>query len=154
MKQLFIFENLHSNYCKAIFGLAMIGGYLLTPASALTGLYLFLSVPFIVLFALTIACSVRAVKEKVQVAQHQHTSILGIIASIVGVSAIQACGIGTPLCGASLGMSILSTLFPSLFVQVLVKHSVVILSLSILIQIVTLYNMKCLTTNHNSKQQK
>lgn len=153
MKLPFVVVNLLNRYCQVVFGLALIIGLLVTPRTALAGHYLFLSIPFIILFALTMTCSIRSIKEKVTVARYQHKSLLGIIASVVGLSAIQACGIGTPFCGASLGISVLSALFPSALVHALIEHSVAILAVSIVIQIISLYMMGCFKiTRHPIKK--
>lgn len=154
MKLPFFLDNLRSNYCKIIFGLSLFVGYALTPKNVLTGLYLFLAVPFIFLFALTLSCAVRSVKEKIKVTRHQQTSIFGVIASAIGISALQVCGVGTPLCGASVGISILSAIFPSLVLNILREYSVVIISMSILTQLISLHSMNCLSFYKNSSQRR
>ena len=153
MKLPFLFENLKSNYCKIVFGLSLFLAYALTPKSALEGWYLIISIPFIFLFALTTACSTRSIKEKIKVTHYQKKSILAIVANVLGISALQMCGIGAPLCGASVGIGLLSTILPGALFNVLKEYNIAILIVSIVVQITTLQTMNCFSKNIHGIQK-
>ena len=86
---------------------------------------------------------VRNIKERVVVAKTYTSSLIGIIATAVGLAAMQVCGFGAPICGAAVGLGIFSSLFPMAFVDVMAKYAVEFVSFSILIQIIALYFMNC-----------
>lgn len=148
MPQPFIFENLKSNYCKIVFSAALFAGFFITPKHLITGRYLWVSVPFMLLFAFSIACMVRVIKERVSTTLDKGSSIFGFLISVVGLSALQACGLGAPLCGASIGLSILSAVLPSFALQLLVHHGLTIVLFTMALQIIGLYSMKCFKINH------
>ncbi len=96
-----------------------------------------------VAFALTLTCLARNIKEKVVLAKTYKSSILGIIATALGLSVLQVCGVGAPVCGASIGAGIVSLFFPSFALNFFEKYSIYIIIGSIIIQIIALYYMRC-----------
>lgn len=146
-----IITNLKSNYCKLVFILSIILGYFLLPRHIWYSSYIFLAIPFVLLFAFTMACTVRNIKEKVKSKKQNKGSVIGIIASILGISVLQVCGIGVPMCGVSIGMSLLSIFLPSSLLMSLSPFGGWILGIIIIIQIVSLYFLGCFKTEKKVK---
>jgi hypothetical protein len=94
-------------------------------------------------FSLTISCIVRNIKEKIKLAKTYKSSIIGLISTIIGLSALQVCGIGAPICGATIGFGFLATIFPSLFLNMSNSFAIFLVIFSIILQIVALYFMNC-----------
>lgn len=140
----FFLTNLKSNYCKVVFLISLILGYLSVPKHIYTGNYVFLTIPFIILFAFTITCIVRSIKEKIVASKQNGSSVLVIIANVVGISTLQVCGLGVPSCGASIGIGLVTAIFPEFMVRYLKDYAVWILIFSILIQIYSLYSLNCI----------
>ena len=90
-----------------------------------------------------ITCFVRSLKEKIYTAKSNGASLLGILAIIFGFGAIQAGTIGAPICGASIGAGVIAIAYPNLAMNFFEDYSVTIILVSILIQIIALYLMKC-----------
>jgi len=144
MRSTFLLRIFKSNYCRIIFLIAFFGGYFLIPKAVFTDQYaLGLSALFLFSFALTITCLIRNIKERVVQAQIYKSSLIGIIATAIGISALQACGIGAPICGASIGTGIVSMIFPGVLFTYLHEYSVLIIVISILSQLISLYFMNC-----------
>lgn len=144
----FLLENLKSNYCKIVFIIALVFGYLITPQSMRGGNLWFLTIIYISLFAFSIACMVRAIKEKISTTLTKSSSVISFITSVVGLSALQVCGLGAPMCGTSIGLSLLSAILPNFALQFLINHSLSIVLTAMLLQLIGLYSMKCFKTNH------
>lgn len=144
----FFLENLKSNYCKVVFVLAFALAYVITPKHLLQGRYLFIAVPYFLLFSFSMACMVRVIKERAKSSLIKGGSVFSFLIGVVGLSALQVCGLGTPLCGASIGFGILSMILPRLAFEFLTKHGLIIVLLAMLLQIVGLYSMKCFQTKH------
>jgi len=71
------------------------------------------------------------------------SSTIGIVATTIGLAALQICGVGAPVCGAAVGLGIISSIFPTVFINVMSKYAVYFIVFSITIQLITLYFMKC-----------
>ena len=139
-----------SNYCKSVFLITFIGSYFLIPDTVFNGVYYVLAITFMTTFALTLTCLVRSIKEKVVSARTYKGSFLSFLATVLGFSALQVCGIGAPVCGASLRVGFLSVIFPKIVHDFFHEASVWIVGFSILFQLIGLYYMKCLTKNLKS----
>ena len=151
-KKLPIFiTNLKSNYCKVVFVISLILGYLSVPHHIYSSEYVFLTIPFIILFAFTITCIVRSIKEKIVASKKKSSSILAILANVIGLSTLQVCGLGVPSCGASIGIGIVTAIFPELLLTSLQDYAILILIFSILIQIYSLYSLNCIFQKKKSK---
>ncbi len=142
-QRVYIIKVFKSNYCKFLFLLFFVLSYFLIPASVFYGIYTLLAIAFMISFSLTLTCLIRNIKERVLVAKEYKKSIVGILASAVGLTALQVCGVGAPLCGAYLGAGILSTILPGFFMNFLEKYSVVLILFSIVFQIIGLKSMNC-----------
>ena len=143
MKKTFLAGLFSSVYCVIVFTVAFLLAWFLVPHSMLYGWYLLLAVGFTASLALTITCIVRNIKERIAVARTYRTSVLGIIAVALGLSALQVCGIAAPICGASIGFGIVASLFPEIFFRCLSQWSVAIVIASIAVQWISLYFMNC-----------
>ncbi len=139
----YLFHIFKSKYCLGVFILSLILSYFLIPKKVFYGIYTLLAVVFMISFFLTISCMVRNIKERIIIAKTYTSSLVGIIATAVGLAAMQVCGFGAPVCGAAVGLGIFSSLFPVAFVDVMSKYAVGFVTVSILIQVVALYFMNC-----------
>jgi len=137
---LFIFK---SNYCKFLFFLFFIASYFVIPKHLFHGNLFVLALLFMVTISLTFTCLVRNTKEKIILAKTYKTSIIGLIATIIGVSALQVCGVGAPVCGASVGLGVVSLIFPSVVVGFMDDYAIYLVVFSILAQIASLYYLQC-----------
>lgn len=142
----YLINTLRSKYCIGVFILSLILSYFLIPGRLFYGIYLVLAIVFMILFALTLTCIIRNIKEKIVLAKTYKSSLIGIIAGGIGLAAVQVCGVGAPVCGATIGMGILSTVFPMVFVDILTKYASIILIISIIFQFIALYFMNCFET--------
>ena len=139
----YLVSVLKSRYCILVFILSMILSYFLIPQKVFYGIYIILALLFMISFSLTLTCIVRNVKEKIMVARTYETSIVGVIAAAIGLASLQVCGIGAPICGATIGMGILSSIFPAFFVNILSDYAHYFIGISIILQLVSLYFMNC-----------
>jgi hypothetical protein len=145
MCNIYLRRVLKSHYCKIVFALTFVVGLVTVPKSVyLDRLSKILVYIFIALFALTATCLVRNIKERVVAARARQSSILGIVATAIGIVAIQSCGIGAPICGASVGAGFLGFLFPGMALSFFRNYASILLISSIAVQIVSLYLMNCL----------
>ena len=140
----YIVNTLKSRYCKIVFLVSLILSSFLIPDSVFYGYYVFLAFAFMIVFSLTIMCLVKVFKENLK-----NTKISGIggITAIIGVFALQVCGVGAPACGASLGFGILSVLGVS-SISFLSSIAIYIVLVSIIVQFISLYYMNCFKTSN------
>jgi hypothetical protein len=139
----FLSEIFASNYCKIVFFLALIVSYFLIPRHLFMNHYWFLALIFMISFSLLLTCSVRNIKEKIQVAKTYQTSIWGMIFSVLGLTALQVCGLGGAFCGTSIFLGVLTTIIPGFAVSFLTEYAVELVLVSILIQIFAIWQMGC-----------
>lgn len=142
MNQLYCIKILHSNYCRIVFVLSFIGAYYLIPENVFHSNNRLVAIIFMLVFALTITCIVRNTKEKIKTAKTYKSSILGILATVLGVSALQVCGMSS-MCVVGVGAGVLSVLLPSFMMTFLENFGLQLLYFSIFIQLISLYYMKC-----------
>jgi len=143
MKNYYLLKILKSHYCKFVFLISLIGSYYLLPKKIFYKLYTLIGILFIVTTSLTITCLVRNIKEKIVSAKASGASLLGIISIIFGFGALQTCTIGVPICGTTIGGGIIGLIFPGFVFNLMEKYSVLIAMISIFIQLLSLYLMKC-----------
>lgn len=141
--QWFLFKVLKSHYCQIVFLISFGLSYFLIPQRVFTGFYLYLAILYMSLFGLIMACIVRLLKERILLARKTQKSFLGILFSALGLISLQVCGIGAPVCGFSLGQTILFTIFPKVFVHFLTQYALPILLFSIIMQLYFLFSLKC-----------
>ncbi len=140
---MYFLSVLKSNYCKSVFLITFVLSYFLIPDTVFNGWYYLVAVTFMTTFSLTIMCIVRSVKERLVLAKTYGGSLMTIIATAIGLSALQVCGVGAPICGASIGLGVVSAIFPGFMVEFLESYAVWIIIFSALIQVVGLYYMNC-----------
>lgn len=143
MKNIFLIKVAKSHYCKAVFLATLIGSYFLIPSKVFVGVYTWIAILFMLLFSMVFTCFVREIKEEIKNKRRYGVSFLGIVAGVAGFSAIQFCGVGAPVCGATLGVLFLSSVLPSFFVGILSGYSNLILIGAIGVQILTLIYLGC-----------
>ena len=150
MEKLYIFKILKSHYCQLVLFLGFILAYYLTPENVFQSDNRLIALIFMLVFAMTITCVVRNIKEKVIIAKSLKSSLVGIIATAIGLSALQVCGM-SGVCVVGVGAGILSLILPGFMMNFLESYSVVLLYFSIFIQLASLYYMKCfsLCKSHN-----
>ncbi len=142
IKNTLIYKVFESNYCKIVFVIGLIISYLLIPKDVFKTQYIYLALIYMVLFSIILTCIVRIIKERIKSAIIYEKSILGILASGIGLAALQVCTLSIS-CSASVGLSILYLLFPQFFVSFLIDYSQYVLIASILIQAIAIYLMGC-----------
>ena len=143
MKKYYLLQIFKSNYCKFVFLISLIGVYFLVPKKVFYSYYTLIGITFIITTSLIITCLIRIIKENVLSAKASGASLLGILSIIFGFGALQACTIGAPVCGATIGGGILALIFPGFAFNLIEKYSIPIVLISVLIQLLTLYLMKC-----------
>ena len=147
----YITAVLKSKYCELVFLISFLASYFLIPKRDFYGWNQLLAYAFMLVFALTMTCIIRNIKEKILLARTYKSSLLGIIAVALGLAALQVCGANAPVCGAAVGIGILSSIFPAVFINLMAKPSVhigIILT-SIAFQIIALYFMNCWKEMHH-----
>jgi hypothetical protein len=143
MKDWYLVKIFRSHYCKIVFIISLILAYFLVPQSVFYSWYSLLGVLYMTVFALTLTCIVRNIKEKILLAKTYQSSIIGVLAAALGMAALQVCGIGAPVCGAAISAGLLSVIFPSVFLSFLNKYALLIVVGSIILQGIALYFMNC-----------
>jgi hypothetical protein len=146
MKKWYILEVLASHYCQVVLVIMILAAYSLVPAKIFSGLYWPLAISFMLVFGLTITCLVRTIKERIIHRQQTAThSVLGVISAAIGLSALQFCTV-SGVCGASVGMAVVSLVFPKFAYNLFDQYAVWITVLSIVLQLISLWQMKCFKT--------
>ena len=141
--KMYIAETLKSHYCKIVFAVVFALSYFLVPQKVFYRWYILLGVAFMTMFALTITCIVRNIKERVMLKRTSGGSIISIIAVAVGFAALEVCGVGAPVCGATIGLGIFSALLPGMTLGFFEKYGVYIVVVTIALQAISLYFMNC-----------
>ena len=154
MKKVLFFEILKSDYCKIIFLLSFILSYFLIPRHLFFSKHFSLTVAFMLTFSVLVTCSVRNIKEKIAVAKTAKTSVWGIIASVLGLTALQVCGLGGVFCGSSVFLGLLTTIIPGFAVSFLTSYAVPLLVVSIIFQILAIWQMGCMKLSKNLKDKR
>ncbi len=141
MRSLYLSKIFGSNYCKTIFIVSLFISYFLVPPRLFKDLYAILAVAFMLSFSLTITCMAWTIKQRALLAKKKGASIFAVVATAIGISSLQLCGIGTPICYASLGMNFFAALVPSSLFFPLMDYSMYIVVFSILFQMFSLHKM-------------
>jgi hypothetical protein len=142
IKNTFLYKVFESHYCKIVFVIGLAISYFLIPGTVFETWYAYLAIIYMILFSIILTCIVRTIKERIKSARTYEKSILGILASGIGLAALQACTLSVS-CSVSIGLSILYLIFPQFFVSFLINYSQYILIAAILIQAITIYLMGC-----------
>ncbi len=117
--------------------------YFLIPKKIFFEWFTLIGLLFMLVFSITLTCIVRNIKEKVVLARTSGASVLSILAVVIGFSALQVCGVGAPVCSASIGLGLFSFLFPAFFNNLLQDYSIHFIVLSIIVQVISLFFMNC-----------
>jgi Na+/melibiose symporter-like transporter len=142
IKNTFLYKVLESQYCKIVFVISFVISYFLIPRTVFETQYAYIAIIYMILFSIVLTCIVRTIKERIKSAKTYEKSILGILASGIGLAALQACTLSVS-CSTSVGLSILYLIFPQFFVSFLINYSQYVLIVAILIQAITIYLIGC-----------
>lgn len=141
---MYIIKTAKSIYCQIIFVFALIAGYFLLPNRALG----ILEIAFIAIFAITLMCLVKNVKENVQLAKIAGKSAIPLVLYIIGVSSLGICSTSLPVCGVNIGAGIIAIIFPELIKRFLLHYHSLILAASLFLQIAYLFHLKCFSKSN------
>jgi len=142
-KNFVIIKVLESNYCKLVFLLSLILSYFLIPKHLVGFWWNLIVIIFMLLFSLNMTCMVRNIKERIKEAKTTTNSVIGLIASGLGIMALQVCGTSGYLCSTSILMGVFSSILPHFMLNFLEEYALYIILATILFLIISLRNMKC-----------
>jgi hypothetical protein len=142
-KKYFIMNMLRSKYCLIVLLLGLAGGYYFVPKKIFNGIWFVVGIVYIIVFAFVVACMVRVVKERAVNMKNTGASLISVIATVIGIGAMQTCGIGAPICGATVGIGVFSLFFPNISTSFFNEYAMHIVVVSIAIQLLALYFMSC-----------
>jgi len=86
---------------------------------------------------------VRNIKERIKTAKTTTHSVINLIASGLGILALQVCGTSSYFCSASILMGVFSSVLPQFLLGFLKEYSLYIILATILLQFISLINMNC-----------
>jgi L-asparagine transporter-like permease len=135
-----IFRSL---YCDIGFLVFFVLLLLFLPDKIFEGYLAILGILFSLVFALSLTCMMKTITERAKSAKRTGHSILGVIMGLLGFSALHVCTIGLPFCSATIGLAVISSIFPVFLLDYLYEYPYIIIAISLLIQIYSLYSMKC-----------
>ena len=138
-----LIEILKSKYCKIVFLLSLILSYFLVPKHLVGFWWNLIVIVFILVFSINMTCMVRNIKERIKVARTTTHSVINLIASGLGIMALQVCGTSGYFCSASILMGMFSSVLPNILLDFLKEYSLYIILVTILFQLISLRNMKC-----------
>jgi L-asparagine transporter-like permease len=130
-------------YCDLSFLVFFVLLLLFLPASIFQGYFIILGVSFSLVFALSLTCMMRIIKERAKSAKKTGHSVIGVVMGLLGFSALHVCTVGLPFCSATIGLAVISSIFPVFLMEYLYEYPYIIITISFLIQIYSLYSMKC-----------
>ncbi len=133
----------NSLFSVIIFTLVFIVSLFVLPSHILSGTYFWLGVVFVLLFSLNMTCLANTMRMRANMARAKGAGAVGVMATAVGFTALQMCGIGGPLCGALFGGVLFVSVLPAGAMPYLTSYAVHIVVIAILIQAVSLWYMKC-----------
>lgn len=138
----------------AVFFPAAIGGFLLVPRHVFFEGYAFLAWIYLPVFALTVTCLFKNILGRAKAAKSTGSSFLGIVSTAIGITALQACGLGMAACGSAIGIIFGLAVIPGVVAVFVRNHAPVLIFTSIVFQLIALYFLKCfhgLTDLHPEK---
>lgn len=138
-----LIKVLKSHYCKVVFLLSLILSYFLVPRHLVGFWWNLIVIIFMLVFSLNMTCMVRNIKERIKTAKTTTNSVINLIASGLGILALQVCGTSGYFCSASILMGVFSSVLPHFLLDFLKEYSVYIILATILFQVISLRNMKC-----------
>ena len=138
-----LIKILKSNYCKGVFLLSLILSYFLVPKHLVGFWWNLITITFMLLFSLNMTCMVRNIKERIKTAKTTTHSVINLIASGLGILALQVCGTSGYFCSASILMGVFSSVLLQFLLGFLKEYSLYIILATILLQFISLINMNC-----------
>ena len=130
---------LSSNKCKLVFVLSFAIGYMILPQSVFSH-HPLLAWPFVFIFSLSSACTVRAISESAKA--NRGKGLVSIVSSIFGFAALSVCS-ASFACGAA-GIGLLSVFVQGLAISNFIhEFSQYIIAGSIIVQLYSLNQMGC-----------
>lgn len=138
-----LIKILKSNYCKLVFLLSLISSYFLVPKHLVGFWWNLIVIIFMLAFSLNMTCMVRNIKERIKSAKNTTNSVINLIASGLGITALQVCGTSGYLCSTGILMGVFSSVLPHFLLDFLTEYSLYIILATILLQLISLRNMKC-----------
>ena len=139
----YIKKVFQSKPCLATFLLSLILSYFLIPKKVFYGYFILIAFAFMFLFSLTITCTIRNFKEKMKLAKSTKGTGLAAIAATIGLVSLQVCGVGAPVCGATVGVGILSIFLPATALGFFEDYAVWIIVSMIFMKLISLKYMNC-----------
>ncbi len=139
----YIKKVFQSKPCLATFTLSLILSYFLIPKKVFYESFILIAFAFMFLFALIITCTIRNFKEKIKLAKGTKASGLAAFATALGLISLQVCGVGAPVCGATVGIGILSIFLPATAIGLIENYEIEIIIATILLQFISLKYMNC-----------
>ena len=139
-----ILEVLKSKYCWIVIFISIfIGYYLIHPFLRLgiSVVVTLLSITFLGMFSMSIACMVRTIKLSYTQLK-SHGTMIGIIGYVFGFISLQTCFV-SGMCVSNLIVPLLYTFLPVTFVNIFSKYSELILGFSVLLIVYSLFSMGC-----------
>lgn len=126
-----------------IFLFLLMFGFFITPQHIFNGNFKFLGYMFILFFALLNYCIVKTIYRNYVYNKNNLGFKKGIFASIIGISALQVCGLSAYACSTTIGFTFLATFLPYAFLNFLHEFSVEILAISIFVQAFSILHLNC-----------
>lgn len=142
-RQIKISRVLESHYCKLVFFISLGVSYLLVPAMALKSDSQLWVVSFMILFAASLTCSVRSIKDRLSAGIKQKTSFLSLLAGLIGLTAVQFCSVNAVMCASTVGFGLAAAILPSGVFHFFKFNAVSLLIASSFIQLIALLQMGC-----------
>ena len=139
----YIKKVFQSKPCLFTFALSLILSYFLIPKKVFYESFILIAFSFMFLFALIITCTVKNFKEKMKLAKATKGSGLAAVATALGLISLQVCGVGAPVCGATVGVGLISIFLPATALGFVEKYAIEIILMTILLQLVSLKYMNC-----------
>ena len=130
---------IYRNSCKMAFCISLAAVYALVPQNVF-GAHFLLSLAFALTFALTMACIAYSMRENLE--KKRSVGFLSLVASAMGLVALEACGL-TLACGTA-GLGIMLLMLPAAMAGYLSLYGQYVVMASIALQLASLYAMGCL----------
>lgn len=141
-----IVRVLKSKYCWGVILISIFFGYYFVIRKLGSNsdlLTILLSVTFVELFALSNACMVRSIKQRIVTMQKiKGLTLINIFGSVLGIGAMQVC-LTSGFCGVTATTTILYSILPTTFATFFAENSIWFLLISDLLLAFSFWKMKC-----------
>lgn len=143
MNKPYLFSIFESNYCRLVFVLSLFGIFAMMPRGIFHGRYMTIGFLFLATASLTFTCIIKNIHERIKLARGVEQSFAVAILTGIGIISLQFCGMGAPICGATIGMGAVSLILPGISISFFSRYAPVILVFVIILQLFSLYSMNC-----------